>query len=47
MAGDYAKAANAALAGLSSPVVSSPDDDRALLIDALGAAARFSASRKT
>ena len=46
VAGDYAKAANAALAGLSSPVVSSSNDDRAMLIDALGAAARFSAARQ-
>mgnify|MGYP002829875406 CR=1 FL=1 len=47
MAGDYAKAANAALADLSSPVVASSNDDRAMLIDALGAAARFSAARQT
>jgi octaprenyl-diphosphate synthase len=47
VAGDYAKAANAAIAGLSSPVVPSPNDDRAILIDALGAAARFSAARQT
>ena len=31
----------------STPVVSSPNDDRAMLIDALGAAARFSAARQT
>ena len=47
VAGDYAEAANAALAGLSSPVVASSNDDRAMLIDALGAAARFSAARQT
>ena len=47
VAGDYAKAANAALTRLSSPVVLSPDGDHAKLIDALGAAARFSASRRT
>ena len=47
MAGDYAKAADAALTGLSSTVVTSPSDDRAVLIDALGAAARFSAARQT
>ena len=47
VASDYAKAANTALAGLSPSVVPSPNDDRAMLIDALGAAARFSAARQT
>ena len=47
VASDYAMAANAALAGLSSPVVASSNDDHAMLIDALGAAARFSAARQS
>jgi octaprenyl-diphosphate synthase len=46
VAGDYSKAAKAALTRISSSVVSSSDDDRAKLIEALGAAARFSTTRQ-
>lgn len=47
VAGDYAKAATVALKRLSSPVKLLPDDDRAKLLNALSAAARFSAARQT